>query len=52
MILKPCIHCTRLLREAVFFALPRKVDTMLARAARSNEYWLGRQPRNRYTTLE
>jgi hypothetical protein len=32
-ILKPGIDCARLPREAVFVALPRKVDTMLPRAA-------------------
>jgi hypothetical protein len=30
---KPGIDCARLPREAVFVALPRKVDTMLPRAA-------------------
>jgi hypothetical protein len=30
---KPGINCARLPREAMFVALPRKVDTMLPRAA-------------------
>jgi hypothetical protein len=31
--LKPRIDCARLPREAMFVALPRKIDTMLPRAA-------------------
>jgi hypothetical protein len=41
--LKPCIDCARLLREAVFVALPRKVDTMLPRG--KHRLCDARQPR-------
>jgi hypothetical protein len=35
-IIKPGINCTRLLREAVFVALPRKVVNHVAARGRTN----------------